>query len=154
MVGFSFKETMEGTAQREGERFDRPFRFEFDVRAPRLLGFFRTVVGEADGRVRLDGLAKDAAAKGSLELSPFQQKRIRYQFEFKGDDGKSYRFDGWKTINMLKPLTAWTTLPGTIYAGDGATWGTATLRFRFQQHFAPLITSFRLVRHDGQLAHG
>ena len=154
MLGFSFLETMEGTAQRTGERFDRPFRFEFHVEAPRLLGFFRTVVGEAEGYVRLDGLARQAIAKGTLELSPFQHKRIRYQFEFTGEDGKAYRFDGWKTINMLKPVSAWTTLPGTIYDADGQVWGTATLRFSFQEHFAPLLTSFRLVRHHGQPAHG
>jgi hypothetical protein len=154
MLGFSFREMMEGTAQRDGERFDRPFRFDFDVRAPRLLGFFRTVVGEAKGRVRLDGLAKDAQAKGTLELSPFAQKRIRYQFQFQADDGRGYRFDGHKTIDMLKPLAAWTTLPGTIFDSDGRAWGTATLRFSFQRHFAPLLSSFRIVRHAERVAHG
>jgi hypothetical protein len=154
MLGFSFQEQMQGHAIRDGETFDRPFQFDLRVEAPRLFAFFRTVIAEAEGRVSLDGLARDAAARGTMELSPFEQKRIRYVFDFQGDDGQRYRFDGHKSIDMLKPIQTWTTLPGKVLRADGSEWGSATLRFSLKKHLGPLVSSFRLARHVNQPAHG
>lgn len=130
--------------QRAGERFDRPFRFEFDVRAPSVLGFATTAVGEAIGTVRLDGLAKDAPARGTLTLSPVANASIRYAFEFTGDDGKKYRFDGSKRTTLKRHLVGWTTLPGKIFDEAGDVWGEAVLRFSFWRHLAPLLRSVRV----------
>jgi hypothetical protein len=146
MVGFSFHEIMEGTVERPGERFDRPFRFEFDVTAPDVLGFVRSVVGEAVGRVRIDGLAKDAAAKGTLELSPVRKRMMRYAFEFVADDGQTYRFEGRKTIGGLTFTKGWTVLPGAVYGPGGEVWGRALLRFSMRRHLAGLLQSVRLGR--------
>src|SRR5438094_716556 len=55
MIGFRIHEVMEGTIQREGETFDRPFRIDVSVVFPSLLGIFRPVVGRAVGFVRIDG---------------------------------------------------------------------------------------------------
>src|SRR3990170_3886232 len=129
MLGFSFREVMAGTVQRPGERFDRPFTFELDVVAPSVTGLFTSVTGEATGTVRIDGLARDAAARGFLELSPLAGRRIRYCLDLTGDDGKPYRFDGHKSIDWLRaPLQTWTTLPGAVYDEAGQVWGEATLR--------------------------
>jgi hypothetical protein len=144
MIGFYFREIMEGTVQREGERFDRPFRFELDVTAPSLLGFATTAVGEAEGTVTLDGLAKDAKAKGRLELSPFHRQTIRYVLDFEGTDGKKYRFDGSKKTTVRRHLVGWTTLPGAIYDADGAEWGRASLRFSLPRHLPRLLRSIKL----------
>ncbi len=149
MLGFSFNEVMEGTVQRDGERFDRPFRFEFVVTAPSALGFFTDVVGETKGTVRIDGLAKEAFAEGTLEMSPFLKRRLRYEFRLKADDGQDYRFDGTKSISYLRPLTTWTTLPGTLYDSKGKVWGTALLRFSLRRELLSLLGSFRAVREAG-----
>jgi len=146
MIGFRFDEVMEGTVQREGERFDRPFRFDFRVRAPDVLGMAGTAIGDATGRARLDGLAKDAPAQGRLELSPFRERHIRYVFEFRGDDGHSYRFDGRKTIGGAAFLRGWTHLPGEVTRADGTVYGKALLRFSFRRHLADLLRSIRLTR--------
>jgi hypothetical protein len=143
-LGFTFHETMEGTIVRAGERFDRPFRFEFDVRAPNVLGFATTAVGEMDGTVRLDGLAKDAPARGHIELSPVHHNTIRYVFDFTGDDGKTYRFDGAKTTTARRHLVGWTTLPGKLYDDTGAVWGDALLRFSLRRDLRALLKSFRV----------
>jgi hypothetical protein len=144
ILGFSFHEIMEGTVQREGERFDRPFRFELDVRAPSVLGFATTAVGEAVGTVRIDGLARDVPARGTLELSPVQGNFIRYEFEFTGDDGKKYRFDGSKKTTLRRHLVGWTTLPGKVYDEAGRVWGSAVLRFSLRKQLRQLMKSVRL----------
>jgi hypothetical protein len=144
MLGFGFHEIMEGTVQREGENFDRPFRFEFDVEAPSVFSILRTAVGKAVGHVRIDGLAKHAEAHGQLELSPLAQKRIRYEFDFTGDDGKAYRFEGTKVTTARRHLRGWTTLPGRVYAADGSVWGRAVLRFSMRRDFSGLVRSVRL----------
>ncbi|HEX7602697.1 MAG TPA: hypothetical protein VF316_13865 [Polyangiaceae bacterium] len=145
MVGFSFHEVMEGTVQRTGERFDRPFRFDFEVTMPDALGFLSSVVGECVGRVRIDGLAKDRPAKGTLELSPVRKRMMRYAFTFEGDDGNVYRFDGRKTIGGLTFSRGWTKLPGDVFGPDGDIWGEALLRFSMRRDLGDLVRSVRLA---------
>ncbi len=144
LLGFYFRERMEGTVQRVGERFDRPFVFEFDVRAPSVLGFATTAVGEAVGHVRIDGLAKDVPAKGRLELSPVHRNSIRYVFDFAADDGKKYRFDGSKKTTLRRHLVGWTTLPGKVFDENGAVWGDAVLRFSLRRQLLDLLRSVRV----------
>jgi hypothetical protein len=144
MLGFGFHEIMEGTVQREGENFDRPMRFEFDVSAPSVLAILRTAVGEAKGQVRIDGLAKNVPAYGTLKLSPVAEQRIRYAFDFVGDDGKPYRFEGVKVTTARRHLRGWTTLPGKVLAEDGTVWGRALLRFSMRRDFRGLVRSVRL----------
>jgi hypothetical protein len=144
MVGFTFHEVMEGTVVREGERFDRPFRFDFEVSMPDALGFLGSVVGECAGRVRIDGLAKDRQALGTLELSPVRKRMMGYAFTFEADDGQIYRFDGQKTIGGLTFSRGWTKLPGKVFGPDGEVWGEAALRFSMRRDFADLVRSLRL----------
>jgi hypothetical protein len=144
MIGFSFHEVMEGTLEQTGERFDRPFRFAFDVTFPRALEVLSSAVGRAVGRVRIDGIAKDAPAEGTLELAPLGKRRIVYEFGFHGDDGRSYRFEGKKTIRGLTFSRGWTDLPGELRAEGGTLIGTARLRFSMQRHLRGLLGSFRL----------
>jgi hypothetical protein len=146
MLGFFFHEVMEGTVTKAGDRFDRPFRFELDVRAPSVLGFVTTAVGDAEGSVRIDGLAKHAPAKGYLELSPILGQRIRYVFDFTGDDGKTYHFEGSKKTSLRRHLVGWTTLPGKVFAEDGSVWGDALLRFHLRRDLRALVRSIRFSR--------
>jgi len=145
MVGFSFHEVMEGSLERKGERFDRPFRFSFDVRFPSALGVLTSAVGRAVGKVRIDGIAKDAAAEGTLEIAPLGKRRVRYEFGFRGDDGKRYHFDGKKTIGGLTRTRGWTDLPGELRDEDGTLVATARLRFSMHKHLKGLLGSFRLA---------
>ena len=142
LLGFYFREKMEGTVQRSGERFDRPFRFEFDVHAPTILGFATTAVGQCTGTVRIDGLAKNVPSTGRIELSPLAKQTVRYVFDFTGDDGKKYRFDGSKRVTVRRGLVGWTTLPGHVYDADGNVWGDALLRFSLRRDLRKLMRSF------------
>jgi hypothetical protein len=142
LLPFYFREKMEGTVQRTGERFDRPFRFELDVHAPTVLGFLRTAVGQCVGTVRLDGIARDVPATGRIELSPLAKQTVRYVVDFTGDDGNKYRFDGSKRVTVRRGLVGWTTLPGHVYDADGNVWGDALLRFSLRRDLRNLMKSF------------
>jgi hypothetical protein len=146
MIGFRIHEVMEGTIQRDGESFDRPFRIDVEAVFPSLLGILRAVVGRIVGSVRIDGLGKRSPAEGTLELSPFWKRLVRYTFDLQADDGHTYHFDGRKTITTRRFLRSWTTLPGTLVDDTGAVWGTGVLRFSFRRHLIGLLASFRLVR--------
>jgi hypothetical protein len=158
-LGFAFHEVMEGSIERVGERFDRPFRFEVDVKTPKLVA--RVAMCDAEGFVRIDGLAKHADATGHLEMSPVIERRIRYVLDFTGDDGRRYRFDGSKSIarTLGSPLTllrSWTTLPGEVRDVDtGALWGRAVLRFHLRRDLRALVKSVWLgsPRQIGERAH-
>jgi hypothetical protein len=147
MIGFAFHEIMEGSVQKVGERFDRPFRFEVDVSTPKLIA--RVAMCDAEGWVRIDGLAKRGHATGRLEMSPFIERRIRYVLDFEGDDGQRYRFDGSKRIARLGALPhvllrTWTTLPGDVTREDSELWGRALLRFHLFRDFRALASSVRV----------
>ena len=143
-LGFEVQEVMEGTLQRPGENFSRPFRFDLRVVFASMLHVLTAAVGRAWGTVRVDGLARDTDATGSMELSPLLKGRVRYTFDFAGDDGRRYHFDGWKTLRRWNVFKAWTTLPGSLYDDDGKSCGKATLYFSFRRHFPGLLRSFRL----------
>ena len=143
-LGFAVREVMEGSLQRPGENFDRPFRFDLLVVFPTLLAGITDAPGRAEGTVRIDGLARDVPAAGTLVLSPLRKRRVRYTFDFDADDGRRYRFDGWKTIRGWRVRRSWTVLPGNVYDDGGQVWATATLYFSFRRHFPGLMGSFRL----------
>jgi hypothetical protein len=142
MVGFGFHEIMEGSIERVGERFDRPFRFEVEVSTPKLIA--RVAMCDAEGFLRIDGLAKNARATGRLEMSPLVEHRIRYVLDFTGDDGKRYQFDGSKTGLRgfgRRLLKNWTTLPGVVTDEEGNVWGRAVLRFHMRRDLKQLVSS-------------
>jgi hypothetical protein len=144
MVGFGFHEIMEGSIERTGERFDRPFRFEVEVSTPKLIA--RVAMCDAQGTLRIDGLAKNAHATGRLELSPLVERRIRYVLDFTGDDGERYQFDGSKRIARFGALPhtllkSWTTLPGVVTDSRSAVWGRALLHFHLRRDLRGLLSS-------------
>jgi len=139
MIGFGFHEIMEGSIERVGERFDRPFRFEVEVSTPKLIA--RVAMCDAEGFLRIDGLAKNARATGRLEMSPLVERRIRYVLDFTGDDGKRYQFDGSKTGLRGWNLKNWTTLPGIVMDEHGSLWGRAVLRFHMRRDLKQLVSS-------------
>jgi hypothetical protein len=144
LLGFYFREKMDGTVVHAGERFDRPFRFDVDVRAPSVLGFATTAVGVADGTLTIDGLAKKVPARGRLEISPLLHHSIRYVLDFTADDGKKYRFDGSKDTSVRRHVVGWTTLPGKVFDADGEVWGEAVLRFSLRRDLQKLLRSVRV----------
>ncbi|HVB93122.1 MAG TPA: hypothetical protein VND67_02300 [Acidimicrobiales bacterium] len=152
-TGMLFKEAMSGTWQptTTGTETDSArlggglIRFDVVAETTELVRPFGTVSGRLSGTLSAAGLADQAPAIGTIEVSPIEHRRIRYTLDFPGGDGTSYRFDGWKSIEWIHALSTWTTLPGTITGPDNRTVGTATLRFAWKD--APsLMASVRMRR--------
>lgn len=144
-MGMRFTEAMVGTWRRAGGDRDLPIRFDVTADTSTLLKPRGTVTGRLAGTLSAGDLVDDASATGTIEVSPLQHRRIRYVLDFADDGGAPYRFDGWKSIDWLRPLSTWTTLPGTVHDADGAVVGSATLRFPLRDTPA-LAASVRLVR--------
>ncbi len=143
-----FHEVMDGVFTKAGERFDRPFRFDFAVSVPHPeRAAYGVARGKLTGTVTLDGFAKEAPAEGTLELSPFVRRQLRYAFHF-DVDGARHRFEGKKTLGLRHPVADWTTLPGAVFDAEGHELGKATLRFHLRRDFLDLLTSLRLAHGD------
>jgi hypothetical protein len=144
-AGVGFSEAMVGSWRRTGKSADRPFRFDVEVMTQKLLTPFGVVNGDLIGTVTADGLASGTPLVGTIEISPLELHRLRYTFTTIADDGREYRFDGWKTIRGLRLVRAMTTLPMTVYDPDGTTIGTALTRFPLPTTLA-WLRSFRVKR--------
>lgn len=124
-----FTETMTGTWKRSGSDAELPMSFTVDVETAGRLRALGTVSARLEGTMTADGLAGGSKVTGSMEISPVEHRRVRYVLDFDGDDGATYHFDGWKSINWLRPKASWTTLPGTVTDAAGDVVGVATLMF-------------------------
>jgi len=144
-LGFGFREKMSGTWEGTAQELagTGKFRFDFDVRCPRAATTPFLIEGRATGRVTMEGVADDAPAEGTLEISPVWRRRIRYAFTFTSKDGRRLRFDGSKRIGARHFLRSWTTLPGHVYdAESGAALADVIARFDLRR-LPALLRSFR-----------
>lgn len=107
MLGFKIDESMRGShhfVAADGEHHDRPLCFSLTWGNRNIFRWLNPFSGqflfnEARGMITVDGLARKADCTGSLHLLYFTQRKIRYVLNFKGDDGRSYRYVGEK-INL------------------------------------------------------
>jgi len=83
--------------------------------------------------------------RGSMEIQPLS-RRIGYDIDFRGDDGKRYRFVGQKSLSLLKLAKTMTTLPGEVLDQDGARIGTARLYFDLRKDLVRFLATFRRAR--------
>lgn len=150
MLGFGFAETMTGTWQRV-DNGGGGGRFEFTaiVRSGPLTEFGRSRLAHMTGTVDAQGLARARPLVGTMELRPLLGRLIRYQFEFVGDDGRSYGFAGQKDIRWLDPVRTWTELPGELTDDAGRVIGRASTRFDLRRTGGAFVRSFRLAFGDG-----
>jgi hypothetical protein len=148
VIGFSFREVMEGTVSHGGAEL--PFRIDLRVKGPTLLRFLARWNGIASGTATLG--ASRSAAEGRLRISPLVEQRIGYTVSFTSPDGRPLRFEGTKHNRFF--FGGWRLLRGTVYDVSGAEWGTAVLRFLFRRHLLGLLISIRLVFRKPQVAHG
>lgn len=143
MTHLAFEETMSGTWERRDEPGTaRPFRFHVEALGNALVAAATGKV-RASGWVEAEGLARHAAIEGEMWMRPWVRRYVRYAFSFEGDDGTRYRFDGRKRIRHLRPLSTWTTLPGTLYDAEGKPVATSVTYFDLRE-LVPFLLSFRL----------
>ena len=145
MMGLhGFTETMRGTWSPSDGSGRRVMWFHLDADATNALGYMKDGVMQLDGTFFAEGLANEVATRGTMEIQLFR-RRVAYQLEFKGDDGKAYRFIGEKQLSLLKLLSTITTLPGEITDEHGARVGTAIVRFDTRRDLLPFLRTFRFA---------
>ncbi len=141
--GFQFDETMAGTYARV-DAPDQPSPLSFTVRAhsDSVLAALRTGTAYLRGTLRAEGLADDALAEGTIEISP-GARRIRYELSFPGNDGEPYRFEGQKRLRLPNLVRSMTELQGDIINSAGGVVATAELAFDVRADLLPFLASWR-----------
>ena len=142
MAGFKFTESLRGTFQMDGR--ERALSFQATARAENIWQFLHNREATLEGTITAPGLAAQAPLRGTIVIDPVVGHVIRYDFEFPGDDGHSYRFVGQKDIMAAHPVESWTTLPAEIRGPNGTLRATALLHFEAEE-LVPFLKSFRAV---------
>lgn len=142
-MGFGFAETMSGTWTRsDGSVGGGAFEFRIEVDSGPLGEFRKSRTARLTGEVDAAGLATARRLEGTLEMRPFFGRRLRYQFEFTGDDGARYGFAGQKDIRWTDAARTWTELPGELTDDGGLVIGTAIARFDLRGQGLAFARSF------------
>jgi len=140
-VGFQFTEIMAGNYHRSGE--EHPFRFHATARAANVWQFMNDKTATLEGTIDAEGLASGKPIRGSVTIDPFGQRIIRYEFEFDGDDGDTYKFAGQKDITPTHPVDSLSSLHGQVSGPRGHTFG---VHLQFQtRDLVSFLASFRPV---------
>lgn len=155
MIGLTFHETMRGHWYRlESPGDERPIEFTTIARVPRIADLLGNAVANLKGRVVADGLTAGAEFEGSLGLGALvRERRLPYAFSFRGDDGRKYRFDGAKEVELRDIPRTMTTLPAYLFDDAGNEVGRAILHFdlrgdlfKFLRSWKPVVALPRLGR--------
>ncbi len=147
MIGVTWKETLTGSWHRlSAPSVEHRCTVEVTVLMPKVTELLGNTVVDIQGRVSLEGLATDREFKGTLGLGAMiRERRIPYAFTVIADDGRPYRFDGAKEVNVLKLPTSITTLGAYIFDETGEEIGRAILRGDFREEALEFIRSFRAI---------
>jgi hypothetical protein len=143
-MGFAFSEVMSGTVEWDAEPGKtHPFRFEITARAGSLRDHLANGRAELSGIVHAPPRANGADAEGTILIRPLQQRIIRYELRFHGDDGRRYELVGQKDIEWLRPLATFTRLPAEIVDEDHRRVATCVARFDLRRDGWSWLRSFR-----------
>ncbi len=147
MIGVEFRERMAGTWHRlDAPTDERPFAFTARACVGRLAQFLGGAVARLEGEVQADGLARSSPLVGTLDLGALTRAReLPYRFRFQGDDGRRYRFDGHKTVDLMDLPRTMTILPASVFDDDGREVGRAVLHFDLRADLPGFLRSWRPV---------
>lgn len=147
MIGLTFRETMSGGYHLSAEpAVDRPIEFTVRASIPSLRSLVSSPVFTIHGEVFALGLADHKVLRGTLCIDPFRARLLVYAFDFSGNDGEKYSFQGRKTLSQGNPVQAMTVLPGSLHDARGKEIGRALLRFDLRSDLFKFLRSFQLVR--------
>jgi hypothetical protein len=144
-LGFSFDETMSGSYHLLASQLDeRAIGFVLHARVAGIRQFLKDRLARVEGEVTVEQFATKSALTGTLALRLFDEQRLTYDFGFRGDDGKNYRFHGQKDVTMIALADTMTTLPASIYDVAGAEIARAVLRFDLRGSLRSFLGSWQI----------
>jgi hypothetical protein len=144
-VGFQFRETMTGTYHMLATPLDeRAITFTIGAKVDGLRRFLKDRLASIEGEVDVEGFADRRPIRGTLALKLLDERRLPYEFTFKGNDDRDYRFRGQKDVTLIALTDSMTVLPASLYDAEGREIGRATLRFDVRGDFVPFLKSWKL----------
>jgi hypothetical protein len=155
MLGFKMNEIMTGTHHfvgNAGPGGEHPLHYNLTWGSKSLFNFLNPFspeysLSEARGFVTAGGLADKADCIGTLQLLYFTERKIRYEFTFQGEQGKSYQYLGEKRNlwpwNLYKTHV---TCYGTITELDSNTVISESVVYFPYREMLPFLFSFRFIR--------
>jgi hypothetical protein len=144
-LGFSFEETMTGSYHLLSSQLDeRAISFTVGARVAGIRQFLKDKLARIEGEVQVEGFSDRAPLTGTLALKLLDERRLTYDFTFRANDGKSYRFHGQKDVTLIALADTMTTLPASIYDAAGREVARAVLRFDMRGSLATFLRSWRM----------
>jgi hypothetical protein len=142
-VGFEFRETLSGTyhtLEQPGD--ERPMSITVTARVHDVTSFALDPTANIAGEIDAPGFADHRALDGTLEINPLLRQKVIYDFSFPDNDGRECRFHGEQDLSLLRPVSAVTTLPGSIYVEDRE-HARAVLRLSLREDLLKMLRSLR-----------
>ena len=145
LLGFTFRETMRGTYHLlESPLVERGIEFTVRAKVDGMRRFLRDRTARIEGVVDVEGFATKRPLRGSLGLMLLDQRRLPYDFMFRGDDDREYRFHGQKDVTLIALADTMSTLPASRYDAAGNEIGRAVLRFDIRGDLGAFLKSWRM----------
>jgi len=143
-MAFEFRETMAGSYHMLASPSDeRPISFTIRARARSWRDFLRRPEVDIEGEVDAEGFADNRRLRGTLGMDVLRTRTLPYAFEFTANDGRTYVFEGKKTLHAGELTVSMTVLPGSIRVPGGEEIARAVLRFDLQRQLGRFLRSFR-----------
>jgi hypothetical protein len=147
--GFELSESLSGSWYRlDDPTTDRAIRYTLKLGVSGLRRFMKERRLEAKGTIFIEGLAEGEVDEGrplfgTIVWRLIDEKRVPYDLELQGDDGKHYRLRGQRDFFLHDAVASLTVLPASIYDESGAEIGRATLRFDPRTELPTMLKSIR-----------
>lgn len=147
--GFELRESLSGSWYRlDDPTTDRAIRYTLVLGVSGLRRFLKERKLEAKGTIFIEGLAEGEVDEGrplfgTIVWRLIDEKRVPYDLELQGDDGKHYRLRGQRDFFMHDAVDSLTILPASIYDESGTEIGRATLRFDPRTELPTTLKSIR-----------
>jgi hypothetical protein len=146
-MGFTFSETMAGTIEwDDAPGIQHPFKFEVTAQADSTRQHFKDGKATLRGTITAPPRANAVDTEGVITIRPLDQKIIRYELSFTGDDGKQYELVGQKDILWKHPVRTMSYLPCEILDEDHRRVATCKTTFDTKNDLWSFIRSFRSIR--------
>jgi hypothetical protein len=147
--GFEVTESLSGSWYRlDDPTTDRAIRYTLKLGVAGIRRFMKERRLEAKGTIFIEGLAEGEVDEGrplfgTIVWRLIDEKRVPYDLELQGDDGKHYRLRGQRDFFLHDAVDSLTVLPASIYDESGAELGRATLRFDARTELPKSLKSIR-----------
>ncbi len=142
-VQLGFQETMSGTMRLSSAPHEaRPFSFSIHARTRGLWDLLKTREATISGELMAEGFGLRCPLVGTLGVDLLPRQRIKYAFGFTADDGRSYRFEGHKSVRLDALRRTMTHLPGRVLDETGKVIATADVEFDLDRDLVGFLRGF------------